>query len=150
MLAAIRPDSWNLPLLLHVLGAMVLVGALATVVTALVLSRRGDTAVMTRLAFRTLLFAGLPAFVLMRGAAEWIFDEEGLADDITWVGIGYGASDFGALLLIVATVLAGLAARRARREPDAPGKLGTIASVLISITLFGFAVAVWAMTTKPT
>ena len=31
MLAVIRPDSWNLPLFLHVLGATVLFGATATV-----------------------------------------------------------------------------------------------------------------------
>ena len=29
-IAAIRPDEWNLPLLVHVTGAMVLVGALVT------------------------------------------------------------------------------------------------------------------------
>ena len=28
VLAAIRPDDWNFPLLLHVLGAMLLVGGL--------------------------------------------------------------------------------------------------------------------------
>ena len=28
MLASIRPDSWNLPLFVHVLGAMILVGGL--------------------------------------------------------------------------------------------------------------------------
>jgi hypothetical protein len=27
MLAAVRPDSWNFPLFVHVLGAMILVGA---------------------------------------------------------------------------------------------------------------------------
>ena len=27
LLAAIRPDDWNIPLFVHVLGAMVLVGA---------------------------------------------------------------------------------------------------------------------------
>ena len=32
MLAAIRPDSWNLPLFLHVLGAMVLAGGTGAVV----------------------------------------------------------------------------------------------------------------------
>ena len=30
VLAAIRPDSWNFPLLLHVLGAMILVGGTLT------------------------------------------------------------------------------------------------------------------------
>jgi uncharacterized membrane protein len=44
MLAAIRPDSWNFPLLLHVFGAMVLVGGLVTAVTALILGSRRDTA----------------------------------------------------------------------------------------------------------
>ena len=29
VIASIRPDSWNFPLFLHVLGAMVLVGAAA-------------------------------------------------------------------------------------------------------------------------
>ena len=30
VLAAIRPDSWNFPLFVHVLGAMILVGGLLT------------------------------------------------------------------------------------------------------------------------
>jgi hypothetical protein len=55
-IAAVRPDSWNFPLLLHVLGAMVLVALLA--VAAVVLSaalRSDDRADALRLAFRTLL-----------------------------------------------------------------------------------------------
>lgn len=43
MLAVVRPDSWNLPLFLHVLGAMVLVGTLATAAVAL-LASSGRTA----------------------------------------------------------------------------------------------------------
>jgi hypothetical protein len=149
MLASIRPDSWNFPLLLHVTGAMVLVGALATVVTTLILSRRGDTTALTQLGFRTLLYVGLPAFVLMRAAAEWIASKEDVPDDIAWLGIGYTASDFGLLVIIVATVLTGLAVRRLRRDPANPGRLGGIASWLIAIALAGYAVAIWAMTTKP-
>ena len=34
LLAAIRPDSWNFPLFLHILGAMVLVGAVTAAVVA--------------------------------------------------------------------------------------------------------------------
>jgi len=34
VLAALRPDSWNFPLLLHVLGAAVLVGGLVAAVAA--------------------------------------------------------------------------------------------------------------------
>ena len=40
MLAEIRPDSVNLPLFLHVLGAMLLVGCLFTVAFATVLGRQ--------------------------------------------------------------------------------------------------------------
>ena len=38
MLALIRPDSWNFPLFLHVLGAIVLAGSIGAV-TVLVRSR---------------------------------------------------------------------------------------------------------------
>ena len=34
MLALIRPDSWNFPLFLHILGATVLFGTVATVAIA--------------------------------------------------------------------------------------------------------------------
>ena len=33
MLAAVRPNAWDLPLFLHVAGAMTLVGALGTTLT---------------------------------------------------------------------------------------------------------------------
>src|SRR5687767_952218 len=35
LLGAIRPDDWDLPLFLHILGAMVLVGSLVLVVTSI-------------------------------------------------------------------------------------------------------------------
>ena len=41
VLAAIRPDSWNFPLFVHVLGAMILVGGLLTGASALAFAR-GD------------------------------------------------------------------------------------------------------------
>ena len=44
MLAAIRPDSVNLPLMLHVLGAMLLVGALAAVAFVTILGWRSRSA----------------------------------------------------------------------------------------------------------
>ena len=76
MLAAIRPDDWNLPLLVHVLGAMVLVGAVVTALSVQALGwRRQSPAAATsyaRLAFRTLLFVALPAWFVMRIGAQWI------------------------------------------------------------------------------
>jgi hypothetical protein len=146
--AAVRPDSWNLPLLLHVGGAMVLVGALVTALAALLAARRSDAAVLTRLGYRTLLYAALPAFVLMRVGAELIASKEDVPDDVGWIGIGYGISDGGLLLMIIATVLAGLGARRVQRQ-GAPGGSMTVATALTVLTVVAYVVAVWAMTAKP-
>ena len=110
MIAAIRPDDWNVPLFLHVLGAMILVGALVLVVTSLVLGWRADGAVAartTRLGFLSLLLAALPAWLVMRLAAQWVASEVGVANsDAAWIGIGYVTADFGLLLLVVATIVA--------------------------------------------
>jgi hypothetical protein len=64
VLADIRADSWNLPLFLHVLGAMILVGATLTSASLLAFAR-GDARLL-RLGYWTLLAVGLPSFVLMR------------------------------------------------------------------------------------
>ncbi len=118
VLAAIRPDAWNFPLLLHVLGAMLLVGTLVLAASALVLAWRDGSASLVRLGYRSLLIGALPAWIVMRGAAEWIADKEGLTGDEvpSWVDIGYSTADSGFLLLVISTVLAGLAVRRAGRS----------------------------------
>jgi hypothetical protein len=142
--AAVRPDAWNLPLLLHVGGAMVMVGALAAVVVVLAVAMRGETAAL-RLAFRTLLIGAIPAYLVMRVGAEWVADEENVPDDPpSWIDIGYMVADGGLLLLLIATVLTGLAARRATT-----GGMVRAANVLTLIVIAGYAVALWAMTTKP-
>jgi hypothetical protein len=151
IVAAIRPDEWNLPLLVHVLSAMVFVGLLATVAVVLAVaarSRGDDRAAALRLAFRTLLIGALPAYVVMRGAAEWIASEEDVPDDLAWINIGYMVTDIGLLVLIAITVLAGLAARRVRRG-DEPGRLVRPATVLTLVLIAAYAVALWAMATKP-
>jgi hypothetical protein len=152
-MAVVRPDSWNLPLFLHVAGAMVLVGALVVVGWTLVKAWRGDVDGFTRLAFRTLLYVAIPAFIVMRVGAQWIADKEGILDaksDPSWIGIGFSTSDGGGLLVIIATVLAGLGARRLRREGDGGLTLGRVAAVLTLIPLIAFLVTIWAMTAKPT
>ena len=79
-LAAIRPDDLDLALFVHVLGAMAMFGAL--VMAASYLVRAGGAARSRRSAsdFAPLLYVGLPAFIVMRVGAQWIADEEGLAD----------------------------------------------------------------------
>jgi hypothetical protein len=148
MLAAIRPDSWDFPLFLHVAGAMLLVGALVVVVAATAGAlRRGDGAeVLTGLAFRTLLIGVLPTYILMRAGAEWIASEEDVPDDVDWIGIGYAVADGGLLLTIIAAVLAW---RAARRGAAGPGGLGRGVLVLAAVLIVAYGVAIWAMTAKP-
>jgi hypothetical protein len=148
MVATIRPDAWDFPLLLHVSGAMLLVGALVVVVASMGNAlRRGDGAeVLTGLAFRALLLGVLPAYILMRVGAEWIASKEDVPDDVDWIGIGYMVSDGGLLLWIIAAVVAW---RAARRGAAGPGGLGRAVVVLSGILLVAYAVAIWAMTTKP-
>ena len=141
ILAAIRPDDWNLALLVHILGAMLLVGALVLVVSAL-------AARDVRLGYRSLLLGVVPGWIVMRGAAEWIAEKEKLGDiDPTpaWVDIGYSVADPMLLFIIIATVCAGLAARR-----QSTGGLRTAALLLVALTIVASFVAIWAMATKPT
>ena len=146
-LATIRPGSWNLPLFVHIGGAMLLVAALVVVAAAMGAAvRRGDGALeLTRVAYRALLVGVLPAYVVMRAGAEWIVSKEGVGD-ASWVGVGYTTADGGLLLVIIAAVLAW---RATRRGDDAPGGAGRAVAVLAGVLLLAYAVAIWAMTTKP-
>ena len=148
MVATLRPDAWDFPLFVHVAGAMLLVGALVVVVATMGAAlRRGDgVEVLTGLAFRTLMLGVLPAYVLMRAGAEWIGSKEDVPDDVDWIGIGYGTSDGGLLLTIIAAIVAW---RAARRGAAGPGGLGRAVVVLSVVLLAAYAVAIWAMTIKP-
>jgi hypothetical protein len=151
-LATIRPDAWNLPLFLHVLGAMVMVGSLALAAAYLFAARRDGSLESMRVGFRSLLYAALPAFIVMRAGAQWIADKENVSDsNEAWIGIGFMTSDLGALLIVVATVAAGLAVRRAGREQaaGAGGRGVTVAAWLVAILIALYVVAIWAMATKP-
>jgi hypothetical protein len=151
-LAIVRPDDWNFPLLLHVFGAMTLVGVLVLATASLAAAWNSGSGSLTRLGFRALLWAGIPAWILSRVGAEWIADKEGLNTDDppNWIDIGYMVSDPGLLLLIAATVLAGVGARRADRGTGSAAALDRVAAVLLAISVVAYSVAVWAMTTRPT
>ena len=93
-LAAIRPDAWNLPLFLHVLAALVLVGVLVLVAVSLAGISRSGSAAAVRLSFRSLLFAALPAWIVMRVSAQWLLSEENLDEEAPeWVDIGFMTSE---------------------------------------------------------
>jgi hypothetical protein len=153
MVAAIRPDEWNLPLLLHVLGAMLLVGGLTTAVLAFWLGWRRDTVTLSRLGFWALLVVAFPSWWLMRIAAQWIYNEEGFGDaesEPGWLGIGFVTAEGGGVLLLISLILTGIGVRRLRMRPEGGNSiLVRIGAVLVTIVLAANLLAVWAMTAKP-
>ena len=143
---AARPDSWNVPLFLHVFGAMVLVGAVAAAVVAqlwTVTPADGDR--LRRFSFRTMLFVAIPSWFVMAAGSEWIYSKEfgDSSDDPAWVGIGFMTREGGGLLLLIATICAGIASRKAK------GGLARASGIIAAIALAAWIVAVWAMAAKP-
>jgi hypothetical protein len=155
VLAAIRPDSWNFPLLLHVFGAMVLTGGLITAFSAQAVGwNRGtpaDAFGFGRLGFRALLYAAVPGWIVMRIGAGWIYEEVGFTgdDDPGWIGIGFITAEAGGLLILIATILAGLGVRSLRKSGANGSTMIRVSTVLVGITLLAYIVAVWAMSAKP-
>jgi hypothetical protein len=151
MFATIRPDDWNFPLLLHVFGAMLLVGGLVAAVTALVLGWRRDSGWYSRLGFWSLLAVAFPAWWVMRIAGQWIESKEDFAEDEepAWLGIGYITAELGGVLLLLSIVLTGIGMRRLRRPGSETSILVRIGTVLAVVILLAYTVAMWAMTAKP-
>src|SRR5436190_7606993 len=112
---------------------MLLVGALVLAASALALAWRGASAALLRVGFRALLLGALPAWILMRAGAQWIADKEGLTDsDLTWIGWGFTTADGGIVLILVSSLLAGLALRRANRSPGVGAGFSRPAALLVA------------------
>lgn len=150
LLAVVRPDSWNFPLFIHVMGAMLWTGTLLLAVIAFADQRRGGE---PRFGFLTLLRASIPAYIVMRVGAQLIASKEKVEDSKeAWIGIGFAVSDIGVLLLIIATICSYIATRRARSAEGGASTgtgLATASMVLSGILLAAAVLAIWAMTTKP-
>jgi hypothetical protein len=142
MLAVIRPDNWNFPLFLHVLGAVVLVGAVAA--TALAAAHSRDSVLLRRITFRTLLILVLPSWVLMRFAGQWIDSREDIPGDPGWLGVGFIVGDAGLIVLLL-TLFFGW---WSTRKPDRGWPARTV-TVLASLYLVALLVAMFAMSGKP-
>jgi hypothetical protein len=151
-IASIRPDEWNLPLFVHLVGAFALTGAVALTAIYLFSAWRSSSAETLRLAQRSLLLGVLPAWIVLRGSAEWIGEKEGIFDidpQPDWVTVGYIATDVGMLVIIVSGLLGWAALRRARAVGATESKRARAAAVLVALLLVANVVAMWAMTTKP-
>jgi hypothetical protein len=146
VLAAVRPDSWNLPLFVHIFGAMLLVGALVLAAMYLFAAWRGDSPDLLRYALRALTLGAFPGYIVLRGSSEWIADKEGWNDvdpAPDWIDLGYIIADAGFVFLVIASLAGWLALRR--------GVTGgvRVAAVLVALLLVADVIAIWAMTTKP-
>ena len=150
VLATVRPDDWNFPVFVHVVGAMILVGGLVAGASALAFAR-GD-AKMLRLGFWSLMLVSFPGWVIMRLGAQWIYSREGwdkVPDNLvpSWIGIGFLVADAGGLILVITLIIGGIGVRRLQAGKG-PGLLK--ATLVLSLLLLAaYVVAVWAMAGKP-
>ena len=150
LVAAIRPDHWNLPLLLHVFGAMILVGGHFAAGGALAYARRRVS--FLRLGYLSLLAVALPGWLLMRLGAQWIYSAEGWNDlpdgdnEPDWLTTGTLIADGGGVLLLVSLVSGGVGLYRLRTGKS--GRLLKSALALSLVLLPAYLVAVWAMAGK--
>jgi hypothetical protein len=130
---------------------MALVASLVVALWAIRIARERGDQPAAQFAFRVLWRLTLPAYIVMRVGAQWIVSKEKLEDsNDTWIGIGFGTSDAGLLLLVIGIVLTGLIARRAKQGTSVAGA-GRLraAGVIAGILVLAYLVAIWAMTTKP-
>ncbi len=148
MLALVRPDAWNWPLFLHVLGATVTFGATATVAILAFAGLRADPERgqwLRRLAFRVGVFVLVPAFIVMRVGAQLIADKEypGKAKTPGWLDVGFIVTEPGAVLVIVTLILAWLSARKTSSRAAA------VVPWLATVYVVALGIAWFAMSAKP-
>ena len=152
MLAAIRASGQDFPVLLHIVGATIVFGALLASVSSLALAR-GQIRLF-RVGYFSLLFVALPGWILMRLSAEWIYRKQGWNDipdqfsEPTWLRVGFGVADWGGLLFLVALVAGGVAVVRMRDGKSGAGLL-RVTMIIAILLAIGYVIAVWAMTGKP-
>jgi hypothetical protein len=153
MLAAIRPDVQSFALLLHLVGATVVFGALLASASSLVLAR-GDNRLL-RLGYYSLLLVGLPGLILLRLAGQWLYDLQKW-DDLpsqisrpAWLDIGFIVADWGGILFLLALILGGIGVRRLSTDKKNAALLLQVTMVISFVLILAYVVAVWAMTGKP-
>ncbi len=149
------PSSWNIPLLIHVTGAMILVGGMLAAATALV-GARGDERKL-RLGYYSLLFVAFPGLMLTKLGATAINSKYSgqsffrsafpSQDDPTWIMIGGTALDMGAGALVAALILGWFGLKKLDTKR---GQQMMKLVMLISIGLLAaYILAIWAMGARP-
>ena len=149
-LAVLRPEDWEWPLFLHLVGATLLVGGLVAALAAIAAAWRQTAAdrvaVLDTAALRTLLLAVWPGLIVTLVAGIWAESREDAGG--TWVDVGHIVTEGGLLVVLAITLLVWRSSRRARGGDAAPLG-GRIAVVLAAVYLALLIGTIWAMTTKP-
>jgi hypothetical protein len=131
-------------LLLHIVGAVALIGATAAVaIVGLAARHWAERGRLARIALGTTLFVGVPAWTLMLVFGSWTKSKEGLPDTLEWIRVGSGVANGGILYLVATAALS----YSWTRHP-AGGRQPLIIGVLATAYLCALAVAWWAMTAK--
>ncbi len=148
----LRPDSVNVALLFHVLGALTLVGGLIVASGIALLGLKDEDGRRTRLSYRVLLLVAFPGYIVMRICAEWVYQQEHwdkVPDSAqpSWLGFGYLTADAGGLLLLIALILGAIGLRKMRGG----GNSGLVkaSGVIATLLVLVYVVALWAMGAKP-
>ena len=152
MLAAIRPDEQSFALLLHLVGATIAFGGLLACATSILLAH-GETRLL-RIGYFSLLLVSLPGWILMRLSGQWLFNLQHWSDlpsnlnDPAWLNIGFIVADWGGVLFLISLAVGAIGLRRLQTGNGSVALLRS--TMVISIILaVAYAVAVWAMTGKP-
>lgn len=148
----LRSNDADLAVFVHVLGAMVLVGALVTAAAMSLIGWRDESSDLRRRSVQALLIVALPAWFVMRIAAQWAYTSGGwdeIPDDLepAWIGIGFITAEGGGLLLLIALILGWIGVRKDRQGGG--GTLLRISGVISAVLVLIYVLAVWAMGGKP-
>ncbi|HET6683870.1 MAG TPA: hypothetical protein VFG75_09250, partial [Gaiella sp.] len=96
----------------------------------------------------------LPGWILMRAAGQWLFDQQNWSElpsnlnDPAWLKIGFIVADWGGVLFLISLAVGALGLRRLQTNNGSAALLRS--TMVISLILaLAYAIAVWAMTGKP-
>jgi hypothetical protein len=117
-----------------------------------VIGWRDESSDLRRRSVKTLLIVALPAWFVMRIAAQWAYSSGGwdkIPDDQepAWIGIGFITAEGGGLLLLIALILGWIGVRKDRQGGG--GTLLRISGVISAVLVLIYVLAVWAMGGKP-
>jgi hypothetical protein len=147
LLALSRPTDWNLPLFVHLLGVVLLVGGLVTG-AALLGYARGDSRFL-RLGYWSLVAVALPGWIIMRIGAQWVASKgwDEVEPEPDWLGLGWMIGELGGLVLLLTLIVGWIGVRRLEDGRDS--RLLKVTLWLALVLLAANLVAVWAMAGKP-